>query len=69
MVNTQTIGETAGAVWQFLKDHGKSTLKAVESGVDAPAGAVPMAVGWLAREGKVEVAQEKRSLYLWLTEG
>ncbi len=68
MVNTQTIGETAGVVWQYLKDHGKSTLKAVEKGVDAPVDAVPMAVGWLAREGKVDVAQEKRSVYLWLTE-
>jgi stage V sporulation protein SpoVS len=68
MVNTQMIGETAGAVWQYLKDHGKSTLKALGTGVDAPAEAVPMAVGWLAREGKVEVAQEKRSIYLWLTE-
>ena len=68
MINPQTIGETAGAVWQFLKDHGKSTLKALEKGVDAPVEAVTMAVGWLAREGKVEVAQEKRSVYLWLTE-
>jgi len=29
---------------------------------------VVTAVGWLAREGKVEVAQEKRCVYLWLTE-
>jgi hypothetical protein len=68
MINTLTIGETAGVVWQYLKDHGKSTLAAVEKAVPTPAGAVPMAVGWLAREGKLEVAQEKRSVYLWLTE-
>lgn len=68
MMNTQSIGETAGVVWQYLKDHGKSTLKTVEKSVDAPAEAVSMAVGWLAREGKAEVAQEKRSLYVWLTE-
>ena len=68
MINTQTIGATAGVVWQYLKDHGKTTLKALEKGVDAPAETVSMAAGWLAREGKVEVAQEKRSLYIWLTE-
>jgi hypothetical protein len=68
MINTLTIGETAGVVWQYLKDHGKSTLTAVEKAVPAPAGAVPMAVGWLAREGKLELAQEKRSVYLKLTE-
>jgi hypothetical protein len=68
MTNTQTIGETAGAVWEYLKDHGKSTLRAVQNGVESPAGTVPMAVGWLAREGKVELAQEKRTMYIWLKE-
>jgi hypothetical protein len=69
MISAQTIGETAGIVWQYLKDHGRSTLRTVEKGVTAPTGTVQMAVGWLAREGKVELAQEKRSIYLWLTEG
>jgi hypothetical protein len=69
MLNVQKIGETAGTVWQYLKDHGKSTLAMVEKSVDAPGGAVCMAVGWLAREGKIELAQEKRSTYLWLVEG
>jgi hypothetical protein len=66
MVDTQSIGETAGDVWKFLEDHGKSTMTAVEKGVKAPAELVPMDVGWLAREGKLEMAQEKRSVYLWL---
>ena len=57
-INTQTIGETAGAIWQYLKDHGKTTLKALEKVVDAPVKEVSMAAGWLAREGKVEVAQK-----------
>ena len=55
------------AVWKYLKDHGKSALRALEQGVDASPLGVSMAAGWLAREGKVEVAQEKRSLYLRLT--
>jgi hypothetical protein len=67
MITTQTIGETAGNIWQYLKDHGKSPLKTIEKDVDAPAGMVLMAVGWLAREGKLELQQEKRSLYVWLT--
>jgi hypothetical protein len=68
MINAMAIGETAGVVWQYLKDHGKSTLTAVEKAVQAPAGTVPMAIGWLAREGKLEIAQEKRSIHLWLIE-
>jgi hypothetical protein len=27
---------------------------------------VQMAIGWLAREDKVELAEEKRALYVWL---
>ncbi|MBN2084287.1 MAG: winged helix-turn-helix domain-containing protein [Anaerolineales bacterium] len=65
--HTLAIGETAGEVWRFLKDHGKSPLTAVEKGVKAPAIKAPMAVGRLVREGKLGVAQEIRSIYLWLT--
>jgi hypothetical protein len=68
MISTQAIGETAGAVWQYLKNHGKSTIRTVEREVEAPAGMVPMAIGWLAREGKLEVGQERRSVYAWLIE-
>jgi hypothetical protein len=51
--NPWAIGETAGAVWQYLKDHGKSAPAAVEKVVPIPAGAVALAVGWLARGGKL----------------
>ena len=68
LATTQTIEETAGAVRQYLKDHGKSTVKAVKKGVEAPVDAVPRAVGWLAQEGKVDVALEKQTLCLWLME-
>lgn len=55
------IGDVAGAVWRFLKDHGEATLSALERGVDAPRAQVHMAIGWLAREGKVNTRPEGRS--------
>ena len=64
IIRARSIGETAGEVRRFLMDHGKSTLTAVEKGVKAPAGTVAMTVGWLAHEGKPEMAQEKRSVHL-----
>lgn len=66
MSELKDIGETAGQVWNFLHASGKSTLTAVEHGVRAPKSRVYMAVGWLAREGKVELRQEKRAVQLWL---
>jgi hypothetical protein len=69
MWNVENIGETAGLVWDFLDSKGKSSLNAVERGIKAPKPLVHMAIGWLAREGKVELRQEKRSILLRLTEG
>jgi len=62
------IGETSGKVWQYLRKNGASTLTALEKGIKAPASAVYMALGWLAREGKVAIEQEKRSVKISLTE-
>ena len=67
-MNTQTIGETAGQIWTYLKENGKTTLKLLEKNVEVPPDMLLMAVGWLAREGKLELAQEKRSVYVWLLE-
>ena len=61
------IGETSGKVWQYLRKNNVSTLSALEKGVKAPASAVHMALGWLAREGKIAVEQEKRSVKISLT--
>lgn len=62
----RTIGETAGLVWNFLRSNGESSLSALEKGVKAPRATVSMAVGWLAREGKIEVKDEKRAVRILL---
>jgi len=60
------IGETAGLVWNFLQSNGDSSLSALEKGVEAPRSMVSMAGGWLAREGKIEVKDEKRAVRIVL---
>jgi hypothetical protein len=60
------IGETAGLVWNFLRSNGDCSLSALEKGVEAPRSMVSMAVGWLAREGKIEVKDEKRAVRIVL---
>lgn len=64
----KTIGETAGLVWSFLRSNGESTLSSLEKGVEAPKSMVSMAVGWLAREGKIEVKDAKRTVRISLRE-
>ena len=66
MWEIKRIGETAGLVWNFLQSNGDCSLSALEKGVEAPRSMVSMAVGWLAREGKIEVKDEKRAVRIIL---
>jgi len=69
MWTLQAIGTTAGQVWHFLRNrNGKSSLAAIKGAIKAPEPMVHMAIGWLAREGKIDLHQERRSVQLWLTE-
>lgn len=68
MSATNEIGKTAGKVWTFLRQNGKASVSAVERGVDAPKRQVQMAIGWLAREGKLKFAEERNALQIWLAE-
>jgi hypothetical protein len=68
MLEIKTIGDTAGLVWNFLRTNGESSLSTLEKKVEAPRSMVSMAVGWLAREDKIEVKDEKRAVRISLKE-
>ncbi|AOV94470.1 hypothetical protein AQV86_00920 [Nanohaloarchaea archaeon SG9] len=55
-----TIGEVAGEVWDFLEENGETSVSGVTKGVEAPGTKVYMAMGWLAREDKLEFLDKKR---------
>ncbi|MGE5235633.1 MAG: winged helix-turn-helix domain-containing protein [Acidobacteriota bacterium] len=65
--SVKDVGTAAGKVWQFLHANEKASLSAIEKGVDAPASMIHMALGWLAREGKLVIEQEKRSILISLS--
>lgn len=52
-ITSEFIGEAAGAIWGILSADGPQTLAQLKKSVDAPADTVLAAVGWLAREGKL----------------
>jgi len=49
------IGITAGDIWGYLDQHGKSSLSTIVGGIDTDRDRVLMSIGWLAREGHVIV--------------
>lgn len=60
MILEDTIGEVAGEVWDFLEENGETSVSGVTKGVDSPGTKVYMAMGWLAREDKLEFLDQKR---------
>ena len=66
--SAQAVGETAGWVWEALRRLGKTTTARLEREVDVPKPMVQMAIGWLAREGKIALQDHKRAVEIWLTE-
>jgi len=64
----QQIGETAGAVWHILNDQGPQSLAKLVERVGGNRDLVMQGIGWLAREGKLEIAETKRGKVVSLKE-
>lgn len=62
------IGETAGAVWKYLHDNGETNITQLKRGVDAPNDLLHQAIGWLAREDKLQLMKDQRSVRVRLTD-
>ena len=56
-----SIGETAGAVWRILSEKSPMTMAKLVKGVGEPRDAVMLALGWLARENKIDIEEDGRS--------
>ena len=54
------IGEIAGQVWHALEDNGPMSLAKLSKAVEGPRDLIMQAVGWLAREDKVEIEETSR---------
>ncbi len=63
------IGLTAGAIWKLLETKGPLKLPQLVKKVGEPRDTVMQAVGWLAREGKLEIHERGRQRTIALTDG
>lgn len=60
----EEIGVVAGQVWSYLSEHEETSVSQLRSQLNKPERLVYMALGWLAREGKVTWNQQGRALYV-----
>ncbi len=57
-----TIGETAGKIWQALKSKEDLSVAQLKKATGADDKALWLGLGWLAREGKIILAKNKASI-------
>jgi hypothetical protein len=55
------IGETAGEIWHLLDTKGSRPITKLVKEVDAPRDTIMQALGWLAREEKINIEEDARS--------
>ena len=61
MASTEQVGTTAGMVWHLLKDSGPLTVTQLKKKLNGSGDLVGFALGWLAREDKVDILQDKKT--------
>jgi hypothetical protein len=64
----QQIGETAGSVWHELSEKGPLSVAKLVDSIGGNRDVVMQAIGWLAREGKIEITENKRGKTVSLVE-
>jgi hypothetical protein len=62
----EEIGSTAGIIWHTLNNSGELSLAKLKKEVNGKSPIFDWAIGWLAREDKLVLTQEKRSFRVCL---
>lgn len=62
----EQIGINAGLIWSTLED-GEKNVKAVKKETKLAEKDLNLALGWLAREGKVKFKEVEKELFISLT--
>lgn len=62
------IGETAGAVWKTLRTSGPLSVSKLAEKTELNRDLLMQALGWLAREDKIDIAETKRGRIVSLRE-
>ncbi|HOW28033.1 MAG TPA: winged helix-turn-helix domain-containing protein [Elusimicrobiota bacterium] len=60
------VGKTAGDIWHYLKKHGDSPTLKVRMELDLTQSQFYLAVGWLLREGNVQLRRDDQGFRISL---
>jgi len=65
---TEEIGSNAGKIWNLLDEQGNQSLKELKKKLKMTDQQFYLAVGWLAREGKIFDFEDDKTLMIGLKE-
>ena len=57
----ETIGLTAGQIWNYLNENGETTVAKMKKELDLKGNFAELGLGWLAREGTVKMSKKGTS--------
>ena len=63
---SETIGAAAGKIWEYLEENGSTSVTKVTKETELNRNEVQRAIGWLAKEGKLNFEMEGRTELLSL---
>jgi hypothetical protein len=63
---SEEIGILAGEIWHALESNGGLTLAQLKKDLHAASPLFDWAIGWLAREDKIELTAVKKSIHICL---
>ena len=66
MVMNEEIGRIAGEIWHLLNERGEMSLSSVVMALNTTQSTAYMALGWLAREDKLEFVKKQRGIVVRL---
>ena len=62
------VGFAAGQVWDYLHERGESTISKMAKDLKQKDSVVYMGIGWLAKENKIAIRQDKTAIRVKLAE-
>ncbi len=62
----EVVGETAGTIWRYLNDQERVAITKLPKALQVKQTIVYQALGWLAREDKIEYQTEGNVTYIRL---
>lgn len=65
-LTNESIGQAAGEVWRLLDSQGSQSVPGIKKSILLPDDLVLAAIGWLAREDKLNFSKSGRSLTIAL---